>query len=126
MNELKTKLQELCAGGAALHYVLETAPRPLAAAHFTAGDGELWFCQIWPADDFDQHWLDFARAEIDGANINFHNFGGLVATIAPLEDEERRACQWDRWISATDPEAVRGRAFVKRLEEEAMHQEGLH
>jgi hypothetical protein len=109
------RLQQLIAAGASFTpYARPSETQPLAAAHILTS-GELWFCALWPENEFAQHWRSFASVEDGGHYLAFKDSAGRpLFTVAPLDPDEREAAQWPRWHS-DDAEARTGRRFVETL-----------
>jgi hypothetical protein len=122
MNETETEienlLQQLVAQGAGIFFVSATHTQPIAAAHLLPG-GVLWYCSLWPENEFDQHFLEFAQIAEDQGNLNVFNFGQLNATVSPLDPDERTGAMWDKW-TGDSASARDGRAYVALLETAAL------
>lgn len=98
-DELKQRLDAIVRAGGTI-----TLPSgvtlPLAAA-FLAGK-RFWFCELWPRDDFAQHWLEIEAAQplYQGAMIALTLADGR-AVVAPMDAYERADWRWDLWLTQT-------------------------
>ncbi len=93
-----TTLDNLIRNGATLtEYGVPNSTRPLAAAAWK--DGVLWFCDLWPENEFAQHKLTGTLSE-DGDMLILRNENYIVAVIAPMETDERESAMWAKWDSS--------------------------
>jgi hypothetical protein len=114
---LEEQLQELIAYGAGFCTRVRRAPVvPLAAAHILT-TGEIWYCDLWPENEFAMNWRAFHKAETFVGGITFQSSCGTpLFTVSWLDPTEAAACQWKRWKDGQDEEARAGRALVRTLE----------
>lgn len=71
---------------------------PLADAAWT--DEGLYWCILWPGDEFATHVLPVASVEGDG-NLNLYDPDGrLLGVVAEMEPDERDLFHWADWVRA--------------------------
>lgn len=113
MNEL---LKNLIASGAALDTNELGFPATLLADAVFLDDRHLWFCGVWPENDFAQHWIEFEEAKEQDGLIILKN-GERLYSIAPMELGQRELARWDKWIGDDGRDL---RQFVAGLKENAL------
>lgn len=83
------------------------APRgtyPLADAAWT--DDGLYYCILWPPDEFATHVLPVESVEDDG-NLNLYDPDGRrLGTLAEMEPDERDLFHWADWVRAGRADAA--------------------
>lgn len=89
-----------CVGSGATITFRDGTTLPLADAFFLS-PGRLWYCLLWPENDFAQHWLTFRKVTSDSGMLLFTEKKGALTVIAPMEDGERDQWKWDAWQHAT-------------------------
>jgi hypothetical protein len=79
----------------------------LADAAFVT-DKRLWYCTLWPQDEFATHRLDItAVTELYGGTmLELLGAGGRVGVIAPMEPDERENWRWEAWQKERESESM--------------------
>lgn len=93
MNALDTLIRE---GATLTEYGIPGSTRPLAAAAWK--DSVLWFCDLWPENEFAQHRLTGTLLE-HGSMLLLQGADRVVAVIAPMDEDERDSAAWAKWHS---------------------------
>jgi hypothetical protein len=126
-DELNKQLAELIRLGATITIVEGTGNGPgrtvgLAAAKFYSDDINqltLWYCDLWPENDFSQHWLtyDFLDVQMAAVIVLFKGRQKklITASIALMEPEERENMNWQRWKDNADETTQQAHLFVSQL-----------
>lgn len=114
-TQLNAQLAAHVSAGASL-----TLPDGLTLALADAmilNDGRLWYCEIWPRDDFAQHWLECRTIDysIRSNQIRLTLEKRAPAVMAPLDGYQRIEWNWHAW---TQDKGMR--AYVEQLRKMAL------
>lgn len=106
------KLEQLISQGATITFFGDlSGSTPLAAAAWRAG--VLWFCDLWPENEFAAHHMHGTLVEHNGMFI-LHTNGQAAAVIAAMDPDEREQFLWQEW-GGQDMRAAEMRSFAEAL-----------